>query len=50
MLIELNETQCVFTCNQDEKSSQDEARTGIKNILLTHEFLPEMKRGESYPG
>ena len=50
MLNELNETRCVFTCNQDEKSSRDEPRAGIKNILLTHEFLPEMRRGESYPG
>ena len=35
--------KCAFTCNQDEISSGDETRPGMKKFLFTREFHPGEK-------
>ena len=40
----------MFTCNQDEISSQGDTRPGMKKILFTREFYPGMKREEFHSG
>ena len=46
----LDQTKSAFTCNQDQISSQDETRPGIKKFLFIREFHPGMKRVEFHSG
>ena len=40
----------MITNNQDEISSRDETRSGMKKILFTREFQSGMKQVEFHPG
>ena len=40
----------MFTYNQDEISSWNETRSGMKKILFTREFYPGLKQVEFHPG
>ena len=43
-------SESAFTCNRDEIWSRDETRPGMKKILFTREFHPQLKRDEFHPG